>query len=506
MSEKEIYENLYNKFQNKDYDGALSLLNDLKRFKSADEIQDLKFRIVNKGGHVSGYNNEEALLLFYQALEIRPDNELVKQYLFQTFKRAYIKKLNDEKYEEIPGLVNKALNWKSISEEMKNYLKTNKYISDFFEYLYIKKNITIIEKYKSSIKNFLEYLCQCTDDINYKIAFTKLVNDYMDNISKDSNFFIKKKEESNDLSLNNEKEEKELLELYDAIMYEIYPFIKKYKDNKKIIELKSWIIFRFSEIYFENKNYKVAQKLINDFLYLQRKENLDYRQVLANINLSKIKLNEQKFIEGYTIVENLLSSINKKLKENKGIDIKWPNEELITDINIIKIDCLLNYIDSKVDEIDFRNLERYFKIFLNLITEAKDDISNFEAIEIRYKCLKIKSIIKYIEDKLDEFEFINLEPYFMIAFDLFEETKGKIDLEEFQNELQNFLIEYKKKELKHFKEKKKYIKCKELCDLFIKTYHCENHIIREIKQIKLDCLKNISDNLMKENEKEELMK
>ena len=109
MAEKEIYNNLYNKFQNKDYDGALSLLNDLKVFKSQKEIDDIKMKIlVNKASHVSGQNNEEALSLFYQALEIVPDNELVKQYVFRTFQRIYIKKLREKKYDEIPSLFNKA--------------------------------------------------------------------------------------------------------------------------------------------------------------------------------------------------------------------------------------------------------------------------------------------------------------------------------------------------------------------------------------------------------------
>ena len=508
MNDREAYENLYNKFQNQDYDGAYAALNDLKKFRSEDEINTIKVKIlVNKAAYISANNIEASLNLLYQALEIKQSDKKVinetKIYLFDAFKKVYIKKIRNKQYEEIPNVFKKASEFKFITEEMKTFLNLHKNISNFFESLYDKKD-NINNKYKKLSTNFFEFICEGVNDPYYNLIINSLVNIYLTSIINDSSYFIEKIQEKNILSGNN-KNEKNESEMCEMIVLEINGYIKKRKDNSIIKDLKSLIILKFAKIYFEGKHFKLAEKLFNDFLFCKNKDNFCRDQILANINISQIKFYEKKYIEGYKIIDNLNSLINKKFINNK-LDIEWPDENLISQMNTMKINCLLSYLHNEIDKLDFIFLEQYFKILNILLEETKDEITNIEEIQNDFISLKISSLVKYIKEKLDETKFINLDKYFKMAFGILEKIKDEIDINDKKNLLQYFLIEYKKKELKHFFEQKEYKKCIELCEQFILTYQCEKNIFGEIKKIKLDCLKEIADDLVRENKREEFMK
>ena len=428
----------------------------------------------------------------------------IEKYIFNAFNKVYIKKLENKKYEDIPKLFNKILKIEFSSDSMKDYLKIHQYLSNIFETLYLIKKITIKKKYKTIIENFLEFICQGSKDFNYNLLFSNVVNLIITNISKDSSYFIKKIDDGGPPPGNEEKEKKEL-ELYESIIYIINGCIKKNKDIKKIKDLKYWIIFRFAEEYFHNKNYELAEKLFYEFLYCQKGEIFDYRQYLANINIGKIKIYRKKYLEGYKVLDNLIEYIERKFEEKKEMNIEWPNDGLINEINIMKINCLIPYIESEIDEIEYINLEKYFKLLLDLLEKSRNEITNLEDIQNQLMVLKLRSLMKYIGDKLDEIDFKYLDKYFKMIFDLLEKLKDEIDIEDTKSKLQYLQMEYKKKELKNLKEKKEYKKCKELCDKFIADYHCDNQVIREIKQLKIDCLKNIADYLIRDDRKEQFM-
>ena len=88
-----------------------------------------------------------------------------------------------------------------------------------------------------------------------------------------------------------------------------------------------------------------------------------------------------------------------------------------------------------------------------------------------------------------------------------ENIKDKIEnIKEIEYKINFFKMEYLRKKIINLMEKKDYQNCIQLCDQFIDAYPSNNYIIREIKQFKLDSLKYISDNLIKENKNEEFIK
>ena len=176
--------------------------------------------------------------------------------------------------------------------------------------------------------------------------------------------------------------------------------------------------------------------------------------VKVNINLGEIEFNDQKYLESYKILDNLIKLIDIKFEEKEDIDFEWPNEVLNLKINKIKM----------------------------------------------------QSLIKYLENKIEENEFINLDEYLKLLIDIIEKTKDKIEnIEEIENKLSSLQIEYSKKKILNLMDQKDYQESIKLCNEFLQNFPSNNYIKREIKQIKLECLQIISDNFIKENKKEEFM-
>ena len=511
------------------YSKALKKIIEFEKICSEENLKilkNLKAATLNNIALKLPENEEEKILsLLNQAIE-EEENDLIKENRFTKFNNFYIKKFNNGKYDEIPALFKKAFKFKFLSNKLKNYLDINKYISDCLESLYGNKNYTIKKKYSNSINYFLEYIEKGKNENDFNGKYNRLQTCFLDNIENDYKSFkkfnesknvdnsfsiIKKKnstinnketsslniisekknstieknetsslnimkkkkistirnkkdssfniikEEKNSIIGNNEKEEEEEeLEMYKFIISKINFYIKKYKDNKFYRNLKSSIIYKFANIYFTNENnYKLSKILFNEFLKSKEGDCLDEMQIIANINLCNIMYDEQKYIEVYEKLESLIKIINKKIEEKEDIDFEWPDE----------------YINNRI------------------------------------KGLEMKSLVSYIENQIYSNEFINLDKYFQSLYNIIEEIKDIIiDLEQLEKQLEDLKIEYRRKKLIYLMESKRYKKCIELCDLFVQNYQGQKYIIREIKQMKVDCLKEISNNLIKQNKKKEFMK
>lgn len=126
--------------------------------------------------------------------------------------------------------------------------------------------------------------------------------------------------------------------------------------------------------------------------------------------------------------------------------------------------------------------------------------------------IKMDCLLKYIEKTLDEKVFTNLDDYIEILVNLNEVTKDQLlDVQDNEEKIKSLQNKYLKKKLTNLKDKKNYQKCINLCDEFLssnnkKYYYYPDYIKREIKHIKIDCLKEISDILIQQNKKDEFMK
>ena len=508
------------------YSKALKKIIEFEKICSKENLKilkNLKAAILNNIALKLPENEEEKILsLLNQAIE-EEENDLIKENRFTKFNNFYIKKFNNGKYDEIPALFKKAFKFKFLSNKLKNYLYINKYISDCLESLYGNKNYTIKEKYSNCINYFLEYIKIGKNENNFNGKYNILQGCFLVNIENDYKSFkkfnesknvdksfsiIKKKnstinnketsslyiirekknstieknetsslnimkkkkistignkkdsslniirEEKNSIIGNNEEEEE--LEMYKFIISKINFYIKKYKDNKFYRNLKSSIIYKFANIYFTNENnYKIAKILFNEFLKSKEGECLDINQIIANIKLCDIIYDEQKYIEAYEKLESLIKIIHKKIEEKEDIDFEWPDEYINNRIKGLEMNCLIYYIENQIYSNEFINLDKYFQSLYDIIEEKKDIIINL----------------------------------------------GKVE-----KQLEDLKIEYRRKKLIYLMESKRYKKCIELCDEFVQNYQGQKYIIREIKQMKIDCLKEISNNLIKQNKKKEFMK
>ena len=197
---------------------------------------------------------------------------------------------------------------------------------------------------------------------------------------KDSSLNIIR-EEKNSIIGNNEEEEEEL-EMYKFIISKINFYIKKYKDNKFYRNLKSSIIYNFANIYFINENNnKLSQILFNEFLKSKEGDCLDINQIKANINLCHIMYDEQKYIEAYEKLESLIKIINQKIEVKEDIDFEWPDEYLNNEIKVLEIQCLFRYIENQIYKNEFINLDKYIQLLYDIIEEIKDIIINLEEFE-----------------------------------------------------------------------------------------------------------------------------
>ena len=220
---------------------------------------------------------------------------------------------------------------------------------------------------------------------------------------------------------------------------------KKKLNRKKLYQkLISLISYKFGDIYFEKeKNYELAEKMINSYLKFKDEPNMTLTEINAYIILYKINYEKEKYIQSYEIMENLNKLMNKS-KEDQNLDSALIH--LCNDLNLLKFKSLKKYIENQLNSTKFIDLERYLDILFDLKEKVKDDLSNIKEIE---------------------------------------------------NTLYSFRIEYTKKKLIDLKERKKYKSCIKLCDEYILIFSGDKNFTREIKQIKLDCLNKISDNLIK---------
>ena len=442
-------------FNKKLYDKALQKISNLEYSVSREKIQQLKTlkasALNNKASDLAKTDLEESLNLVNKAIEIESveHQDIFKRNRYDKFSKLFAKRIIDKQFEEIPKLFEKTQNYKFKSEDMEKYLDVNQHISNFFKFIYLNK-VHTKETYEKIITNCLEYLRKGTNEENFRLKYEVLKVFFSENIKKDTDLFLEK---------NNVRKKPKI---YEIIIETINNYIQKYKDNDWYIDLKSYVIFDIAQIYFEKDN-KIAKKLFTEFLDMKEEEEreiLEGNQVEANINLCQIDLDEREYFSGYTKIENLLKLIGRKYAES-NIDFEWPNESFIEKINRIKMDCLLKYIEKTLDEIKFTNLDDYFEKLIYFKEEVKDQL---------------------------------------------------LDIKDIEEKVKSFQIKYMQKKLTNLMETKNYQKCINLCDEFLssesnnKKNFCPDYIKREIMHIKIECMKEISDILIKQNKKDEFMK
>jgi len=463
---KQRYLNLEKELEKKNYDKVITnadlLSNNIPWFfqEYSEQIKKLKaIALNNKALSLSGDKIEECLNLLNQAVGIFPNDIDIKENRFTKFKVLFFQKLGNKNYQEIPIIFNKAMKYNDLSTKMKDYLYINKPISNYFNCLYRnKKEIEPIQKYEESLFYFLDYIRKGEKENDFDSKCILLLGIYFDNIEKDSIIFLKKDNNINKIAIKNDikiisknyNEKNSFENLYNTIIFNINKNIPKFKKNQLYQKLISLISYKFIEIFFEKeKNYELTKKAIKLYFESKNEENLTM-EIKAYAILYKINFEEEKYFESLQIIEKLMELVNK----NKDLNL---NSKLIN-------------------------------------------------LGINFDLLRFKSLEKYIENKLNFIEFFNLDKYLDKLCELKERIKNDIpNIEEIESKIYSLQKEYAKKKIMHFKDNEKYKSLFILFNHYIKIYSNDKNMIREIKQIKLDCLNKISDNLIKENKKEDFM-
>ena len=155
---------------------------------------------------------------------------------------------------------------------------------------------------------------------------------------------------------------------------------KKKLNRKKLYKkLISLISYKFGDIYFEKeKNYELAEKMINSYLKFKDEPNMTLTEINAYIILYKINYEKEKYIQSYEIMENLNKLMNKS-KEDQNLDSALIH--LSNDLNLLKFRSLKKYIENQLNSTKFIDLERYLDILFDLKEKVKDDLSNIKEIE-----------------------------------------------------------------------------------------------------------------------------
>jgi len=382
----------------------------------------------------------------------------------------------EDNIEESLNLLNQSIKVKEDESVKKNRLQvfSNSFIIKIIDKKYeeIPKLFEMAKGFKYKSKEMEDFLdinqhisdfCDCLYICKFhtKETYEKSLFNFLEYIRKginDEEYDVKYKILKINFSDNIEKDSNLFLRqesnICEVLIDKINNYIKRYEDNNLYINLKSFFLIKLARIYFK-KNDKMAKKLFIELLETKEKEGeyLDLLQVEAYLDLSTIELEEKNYLKGYKNIGKLIKIINKKFEEN-NLDFEWPNEIITIKINNIKKDCLIGYIEKSLEG-EFINLDNYLDELIKFKEEIKNQIPNIESIEEKIKTFQVK---------------------------------------------------YIKRKSANFLEKKNYKKCIDLCDEFILTYACPNYIKREIKYIKLECLKDISDDLIKENKREDYMK
>ena len=371
---------------------------------------------------------EESLILLNQSIELNPKDDDIKENRFIKFQNLYVQKINENKYEDIPRIFHIANNsYKYKSNQMKKFLDINNHFSNYFENLH--------KNYKNCINNCLEYIRKGKDEGNYQNYEAKveiLINNFLENIEKDSNLFLRDKVEA------------------EEILSVINGFVKLYSKEKYYIELKTNVTFKFAKIYLNNDN-DYSEELLTEFLKMKEKQEEKDLIIMAYIYLIEIKLDREKYLEGYKISNTSLQFLEEKLRDNTISENSINN--YLNSIYKLKMNILINYIEYDFDEIALCNIDNYINELIDL-KEKINDIPNIEKIEENINSFRIRCI---------------------------------------------------KKKLNILFEKKQYKLCERMCDGIMRDYILPENVTREIKQIKINCYKEISDDLIKQNKKEEFL-
>ena len=151
----------------------------------------------------------------------------------------------------------------------------------------------------------------------------------------------------------------------------------------------------------------------------------------------------------------------------------------------ISVDIYLSIIEQE-EGIYIEFYERLEKVLQmkNIIEKNSDtkreDLSNKTIIEKEITCL-----IKYIENKLNEFDFINLEKYQDMLSRKINENRSQIrDIDNKEEKLISAQIKYSKKKIRYYFDKKEY-------DEFIQNTIIKIPIWKKENNLKLITLKNI---------------
>ena len=430
------------------------------------------------------------------------NNEECLNYLEQ----ALEKDSNNNSIKEIIYMIFINLYWKKIED--KNLSETQNLVEKAIE----KK---ILSKININISNFFESLYEKTDDIikKYKNCIKYFLR-YIRQSKYDKDFDDKYKSLLKILSFKIENDscffiKKDItFNNIKVLINEIDDDNLKYINNKLYKDLKSEILFKLSEIYLEKEiNLKFGEKLIDEFFITQKGEKIDSRQTKSYFNLSSIRYEEQKYLEAFKIIDNFDKMIKKKITNGENIDFGGGEETIKLSCNKLKIKYLIKHLDENLEEEESNINKKYLNLLEELILKSQEQIENIEDINYKFNFFKVKNLIIYIEEQLEKSKYINLDKEFSLLSELIDKIKDRFPtIQKYIDKMNTFKIEYTKRMLINLMETKNYELCIKKCDEFINNYICEKFIIREIKTIKLKCLNALSDNLIVKNKKEEFMK
>ncbi len=273
--------------------------------------------------------------------------------------------------------------------------------------------------------------------------------------------------------------EKEFNKAFDKINNYKMKYNQYSKINEKFKELEFLIYFNLAKQEIEERNFDQSLK---DF---EKALNFKHDSKSCLLYILKIQIEHKK------LYDEAIKKINE-VEKNYNFDERY-----------ILLNLKAKALIGKAMNIFENDIEK----FLLLIDQAMEIKEEEEDEIIKIKQIKLKYLIKYIESQNDKNDFINLEKYLNIVLGLKNEIKEEMqDIEEVEKKLECFQIEFEKKKILNLMEKHNYKECIKLCDEFVKKHPNQEYYIREIKQIKIDCLLTISDNLIQQDQKDEFIK
>ena len=309
IENKESCDKVLERIEDLEKNGSEKFLNMLRQLKS--------ITLNKKALNLQENRIEESLILLNQSIELNPKDDDIKENRFIKFQNLYVQKINENKYEDIPRIFHIANNsYKYKSNQMEKFLDINNHFSNYFENLH--------KNYKNCINNCLEYIRKGKDEGNYQNYEAKvniLINNFLENIEKDSNLFLRDKVEA------------------EEILSVINEFVKLYSEEKYYIKLKTNVTFKFAKIYLNNDN-DYSEKLFTEFLIMKEKEEEKDLIIVAYIYLIKIKLDKEKYLEGYKISNTSLQFLEEKLRDNTISEDSINN--YLNRIYKLKMNILLN--------------------------------------------------------------------------------------------------------------------------------------------------------------------